>query len=116
MKANLKLRRPAGSEIAFIEIEGDRRKREPETIEIRFPWGTVGVTRATDTDACDYWVHVTRNHPKRGYFIPGETQEGRIVDARLDVSGQNSADSNLGQFADKDLYHVALRIGPQNAK
>jgi hypothetical protein len=108
----VKLRRPAESEVAFVQIEGVKSACEPESVEIRFPWGSVTVTRATDTERPDYWVHVYRNHPEAGHFIPGETQEGRIADARLDIVSRHARDVKAGPFKDKNLYHLAVRIGP----
>ncbi|RRJ97835.1 hypothetical protein Ga0100231_005085 [Opitutaceae bacterium TAV4] len=106
----MKLVRPSGSDVALVEITGDRKNREPASVRIVFPGGHIEVTRATDEDRPAYWVHVYVNRPEAGGHIPGETETARFVDARLDQNDKHSAEANLGDFARPQLYHVALRV------
>lgn len=107
----LRLEFPAGSDVALVRIKGNKRNPEPSHVRIVFPGGTVEVVRATDTDRPDYWVHVQVDRPESGWFIKGETETARIVDARLDAEdGKSCTERDLGDFDNPGLYHVALRI------
>lgn len=107
---HLKLEYPAGSDVALVRIQGNPKRPEPSHVRIVFPGGTVEVTRAADEAHPDYWVHLTVDRPESGWFVRGETETARIVDARLDIHGKNATDCDPGDFKDAGLYHVALRI------
>lgn len=108
-----KLKIEYNDDVAVIRVENDKKTR-PEHSEIRiiFPGGEVSLSRSSDKDPTrGYWVHVTVARPGGSMIIPGETKLGRIADARLDVVGRN-ADTNLGDFCDPNLYHLAVRVAP----
>jgi len=96
-----------------IQLTGDPKSCEPDHVRIAFPGGDVEVVRATDGAKPDYWVHLRINTPEAGLFVPGETMEAKIVDARLDQHDKSSSDSDLGDFKSPALYHVAMRVKPQ---
>ena len=98
--------RDFGTEVQGVELLGDRRNPEPESFRVAFPGGDVDVVRTTDNE---YWVHVRINTPERDgpeeYGV-----HGKLVDARLDVQGKHASDTNVGDFADPGLYHLAVRV------
>lgn len=105
---------PSGSECAIVNVTGDKRNQEPESVEIRFPWGYVGVTRAQDGKPLletQYWVHVYVNHEMNGSYVKGETVCGQITDARLDQSDKHASETNVGDFDRAELYHLAVKVG-----
>lgn len=110
MRGKFALEYPAGSDVARIYITGDQKNCEPAHVRIVFPGGNFEVVRATDGADADYWVHIYVNRPNDGWFIPGETEVGKIVSARLDVIGKNASEARLGDFNNPNLNHVALRV------
>ena len=102
-----------GQSAEGIELTGNPKRGEPDHVRITFPGGEVEVVRATDGKNPDYWVHVRINHPEQGMFIPDETQEGKLSNARLDIVGKNSSDVNVGDFNNPGLYHVAVKVTPK---
>lgn len=98
---------PAGSKVAVVELEFDRTKPEPEHFRIVFPGGDVEVTRTSD---CDAWVHVRVNTKEDADVLEGERRQGCIVGARLDIKGKHASESDLGDFENPDLYHLAVRV------
>jgi hypothetical protein len=56
------------------------------------------------------------NRPESNQHIAGETETARIVNARLDQHGKHAADSDLGDFNNPSLYHVAMRISREKGK
>jgi hypothetical protein len=101
-----------GQSAEGIALSGNPESGEPDHVRITFPGGCVEVTRATDGNNPDYWVHVLVNHPKDGMNVAGETLNGKLVDGRLDIHGKHAADVNVGDFENPDVYHVAVRIKP----
>lgn len=111
MNPRLKLQFPDGSDVALLRIEGNPRRPEPAHVRIVFPGGNVEVTRATEGPGADYWVHIQVDRPESPWFVRGETETARIIDARLDAEdGKGAAERDLGDFRNAQLYHVALRI------
>lgn len=102
-----KLHYPAGSETATIEITGNIKACEPEMVRIMFPGGDVEVTRARDGEDADYWVHIRVNRPGDGSGIDGETEQAKIIDARIDIHGENH---KAVDFKHPETYHVAMRV------
>jgi len=100
-----------GTESARVVITGDPRNREPEHVRVDFPGGQVEVVRARDGTDADYWVHLRvygENHPDRW---PGDGLEAaRVTDARLDIVGKHASDSDIGDFENPNLYHMAVRV------
>jgi len=90
-----------------VRLRGDRRNPEPESFRVAFPGGDVDVVRTTDGE---YWVHVRVDRPGKSVAPPDEAVYGRIVDARLDVLGRHTSDVSVGDFADPELYHLAVRV------
>src|SRR6266446_10255385 len=100
-----------GSEVTGSTIKGDPRNPEPEAFRVDFPGGRVEVTRARDGADADYWVHLRVYTAKDQDRWPGDALEpARVTDARLDIHNKHASDSNLGDFAHPDLYHLALRV------
>ncbi len=108
----MKLQFPAGSDVALVEITGNRKNNEPAHVRISFPGGDVEVVRAKDGDDADYWVHLRVNRPSDGGNIPGETDLARVIDARIDArnTGNGSSHQDAKVFENPEIYHVALRV------
>lgn len=102
--AHLKVTR-MGDNVLGVRLEGDRRKPEPDAFRVVFPGGDVDVSRTLDGE---YWIHVRVDRPGRRTDEDGPT--ARIVDARLDIEAKHAADTDAGDFAHPDLYHLAVRI------
>lgn len=98
---------PWGTNSAGVRLLGDPRKPEHAEFNVAFPGGMASVVRTTDGE---YWVHVHVSRPGAGGYDPDKDVGGRIVDARLDIVGRHASDSNLGDFNDPDLYHLAVRV------
>lgn len=104
---SFKLQYPAGSDVAVITITGNRKNNEPAHTRIAFPGGDVEVVRARDGDDADYWVHLRVNRPGDGHGIDGETEQAKIIDARIDIHG---TEQKAVEFKHPEIYHVALRV------
>lgn len=102
-----KVRMPAGSDVAVVELKFNPSNPEPSHFRIVFPGGDVEVTRTSDADA---WVHVRVNRPEDDVVLACDAQVGHIVDARLDIKGKHASETDAGDFADPDLYHLAVRV------
>ena len=96
-----------GTDAEGVTIKGDRQHPEPSSFIVRLPFGTVEISRCSDDS---YWVHTIANREGVAFFNPGEDTEGALVDARLHATGQHSADMNLGDFTNPELYDAAIRI------
>lgn len=118
MARALKLER-MGEKVMGVNITGNPKNQEPESIRIHFPFGDVEVTRAVDgksTQQTEYWVHVYVNNPTNTNYCPDADSgafagPGVIIDARLDQTDKHASESNLGDFGRAELYHVAVKIG-----
>jgi hypothetical protein len=96
-----------GDEVQGIRLQGDPSIRpEPVHVRVVFPGGDVDVVRTTDGD---YWVHV-RVDSAQDVAAEVADQAGRIVDARLDIRTKHASETDVGDFAHPDLYHLAVRI------
>lgn len=103
----MKLQFPSGSDVALVEITGNKCNNEPAHVRIMFPGGDVEVVRAVDGDDADYWVHLRVNRPSDGMALDGETEQAKIIDARIDIRG---ADQKAVDFKHPETYHVAMRV------
>jgi len=95
-----------GSKVQGVRLCGDKRNPEPESFRVAFPGGDVDVVRTTDGQ---YWVHVRVNRPEDANDGPGFVI-GKLVDARLDVTGKPASDCDAGDFAHPGLFHLAVRV------
>lgn len=98
-----------GNKCQGVRLRGDRRNPEPETVRIAFPTGEVELTRTTDNE---YWVHV-RVYDNDDLLTIGEDEKisvGRITDARLDIRGRHASETNVGDFENEKLFHLAVRV------
>lgn len=102
--AHLKIQR-RGDNALGVDLEGDPRKPEPIHFRVSFPGGDVDVVRC---DNGDYWVHVHVERP--GRTSDAEGPYAKLADARLDIEGRHTSDVNVGDFADPNLYHLAVRV------
>ncbi len=96
-----------GDSVQGVRLEGNPKKPEFDEFRVVFPGGDVSVTRCTDNT---YWVHVRADHKDHPALCPGEFEPALITEARLDILGKNVSETNIGDFADHSLYHVALRV------
>ena len=96
-----------GDNVQGVVLEGNPRKPEHAEFRVMFPGGSVSVCRCTDGS---YWAHVAVDHPEHPMFVPGEDEPARLVDARLDIVGRHTSEVNIGEFADPNLYHLAVRV------
>lgn len=100
---------PAGSSVAICEIFGDpKRQPEPEELRIVFPGGELSLVRCSDGA---YWAHVSR-HDEEGWLEDNRVA-GRLADARIDVRGKHASETDAGDFANPQTYHVAIKIEAQ---
>lgn len=99
-----------GNNVLGVRLEGNPKKPEPIHFRVTFPFGDVDIVRTTDND---YWVHVRTDHEKDGMFVPGETQAGRFVDARIDLHGKHANETDAGDFGNPAMYHMAVRVSPK---
>lgn len=96
-----------GDAVQGVVLEGNRKNPEYDEFRVVFPGGSVSITRCTDET---YWAHVQVDHAEHPALCPGEFEPAHLTEARLDILGKNSSESNLGDFADSRLYHVAVRV------
>ena len=96
-----------GTDHHGVRLEGNPDRPEPSHFSVKFPGGEITVTRTPDNE---YWAHVHVMKKEAGYYVPGDPV-GHIVDARLDIHGRHASECNAGDFADPNLYHLAVRIG-----
>ncbi len=101
-----------GEEVQGVRLKGDRRNPEPESFRVAIPGGDVDVVRTTDGE---YWVHIRVNKrgDSGGQF--DDREFGTIVDARLDIIERHASEVDCGEFADPNLYHVALRVAVEKS-
>jgi hypothetical protein len=96
-----------GTDVQGFELYGNpQRQVEPSEVRITFPGGDVTVARTTNND---YWVHVRVNTDTDDTWVAGEAV-GHITDARLDSTNRHTSEANVGDFADPNLYHLAVRV------
>ena len=100
-----------GETVQGVRLDGDRRNPEPESFRVAFPGGDVDIVRTTNDE---YWVHVRVNSSEDVTLLQDEARVivGQLVDARLDIRGKHQGDTDVGDFADPGLYHLAVRIAP----
>jgi hypothetical protein len=88
-----------GSRVESVSLAGGSNFR------VEFPGGDVDVVGTTDGD---YWVHIRVNTPER---CDSENEVmGKLVDARLDISGKHAGECDEGDFNHPGLYHLAVRV------
>lgn len=103
--SHLKIR-SVGDNAHGVDLRGNRALPEHATFLVFFPGGDVEVARTSEGD---YWIHIRVNRPHDG----GDPTRpmGRLVDARLDVTGRHTVEVDVGDFNDPNLHHLAVRIG-----
>ena len=85
-----------------IFIRGDRRSPEPSTAIVRFPGGSIEVSRHSDGS---YWIHASRCVEPRDEDV----EAGEIAESRIDYAlGERPADAIAELPA--GVEHFALRI------
>ena len=92
-----------------ILIEGNKYKKpEPDEHIIKFPGGSISVTRTSDNT---YWAHIEVNQEEIDEDTHRESKAGQIIETRLDY---RRTDESLGRtdtvFDTKNLNHVGVRI------
>ncbi len=92
-----------GTEVQGIEINGDKRNPEPESVRVAFPGGDVDIVRTER----GYWVHVRVNKEGDG---DEDMDLAQITDARLDIIGRHASEVDCGEFNDPGLYHLAVLV------
>ena len=85
------------SDALTIIIEGDTRNPEPMSCIIKFPGGSVEVTRCTDDT---YWAHI------------GVEDLGNVIDSRVDHAYDvaHALDKIPSFPRAEEVNHIALRI------
>lgn len=83
-----------------ILIKGDVRNPEPAMCTIKFPGGSVEVSRCSDNT---YWAHIRVDDPTN------------VVDSRVDHSYEAARElGSIPSFPRADaVEHIALRIAPR---
>ena len=100
-----------GDSVQGVRLLGDPKKPEHEEFRIVFPGGHASVVRCTDGT---YWVHAFADHKDHPAMAPGEFEPAHFVNARLDLLDKHSADADLGDFSNHNLYDVAMLIKLDN--
>jgi len=95
-----------GENVQGVRLQGNPKNPEPETFRIALPWGDVDVTRTSQND---YWVHFRVNKDDAGLFAPGIDEEGDVKAVRWETT---SAAGKFDGPVPKDLYHLAVLLGP----
>jgi len=100
-----------GDDAQGIRIRGSKSNPEPTHVRIMFPGGDVDVARVTNatTGKVEYWVHVGVNRSDHTGYDP-EAPEGRVVNGRMDLVGKHASETDAGDLASPDLYHLAVRV------
>jgi hypothetical protein len=101
--------RDFGTDVQGIELKADPKHPEPEYFRVKIPGGDIDIVRTSDNS---FWVHVRVNRPENS--IDTEAPNGRIVDARLDINGKHTSETNVGDFENPDLYHLAVRVAKED--
>ena len=100
-----------GGTTKVILLKGDRRNPESAEHIIKFPGGSIAVTRTSDNE---YWAHIQVNRKESGLDIGGivEEKNGEIVDTRIDYDRTES--EPMGRIEEFDtapnISHMAVRI------
>ena len=86
-----------------VLVEGNKNARlEPSEHIIKFPGGSIGVTRTSNNE---YWAHVVVNNRQVLEESHGDSKRGFIIDTRIDHdNGIANFDNLIG------ASHVAVRI------
>lgn len=103
--SHLKIR-SFGTDVLGVRLEGNPSKPEPIYFRVAFPGGDVDIARCSDDT---YWIHVRVNRPE-DLTGQGFGEVGKLTDARIDIKGKHASECNAGDFADPDLYHLAVRV------
>ena len=94
-----------GDNALGVKLLGDPRKPEPIHFRVVLPGGDVDIVRTADND---YWIHVAVNHEEKAYDPEGPT--AKIHTARLDLLDRAPSETNVGDFENPNLYHLAVRV------
>ena len=94
-----------GTNVLGVELEGNPQKPEPIHFRIVLPFGDVDIVRCTNNN---YWVHTRINHPDDGW--DPDRLMGKFIDARIDITDRHASDSDIGDFKDPNVYHVAIKM------
>ena len=97
---------PAGTSVAICEVKGDKLNPEPEELRIRFPGGELSLVRCEDGA---YWAHILRTDKAAADGLD-DAVLGRLTDARVDVRSKHASETDAGDFAHPETYHVAIKI------
>lgn len=97
-----------GDNVIGVVLEGDPKKPEPIHFRVMFPGGDIDIVRTSDNQ--DYWVHLRVDRPDDGQDPYRKVMDARIVDARLDCRDKAVTDTDVGDFKNPSLYHMAVRI------
>ena len=88
-----------------IVLKGNKNKPESAQHIIKFPGGSIEVTRTTNNE---YWVHI---EVYKGDLIDEavrESENGEIIDTRLDYDYPDTKIRDIPNIA--NLNHLAVRI------
>ena len=94
-----------GEKAMGVKLEGNSQKPEPIYFRVVFPFGDVDIVRC---DNGDYWIHVRTNNRNDGQ--DPDRDFGKFVDARIDLTDKHPKESNLGDFANPNMYHMAIKV------
>jgi len=100
---------------AQITFRGDKRRPEPSTAIIKFPGGSVEVTRTSDDE---YWAHVAIDAAGHGLHMPDDPV-GVIVDSRIDYDheGYKKAEGAIPPIPlAEHVQHMAIKVRPVRGK
>lgn len=89
-----------------ILLKGNKSNPEPAEHIIKFPGGSISVSRTSDNE---YWAHVLINDREvNDDFGVMQSAAGKIVDTRLDY---NNPPGDIREIEDLEkLNHIAVRI------
>lgn len=97
-----------GEAVLGVVLEGNPKKPESIHFRVVLPFGDVDIVRCTDDT---YWVHICNNTEEQ-YRLGIAKKPGKFIAGRIDIQGKHTIDCNSGDFGHPDMYHMAVRIGP----
>ena len=90
-----------------VLVEGNKEIRlEPSEHIIKFPGGSIGVSRTSDNE---YWAHIVVNDKQVIEDIHWQSKPGQVVEGRIDYAYHSFGDVEEIRNPE-DVIHVAVRI------
>ena len=96
-----------------VLVEGNKYERtEPSEHIIKFPGGSIGVTRTSDDE---YWAHIVVNDKQVIDNIHCQSRPGKVVNGRIEYTYHSFGDVEEIRNPE-DVIHVAVRISTKGGE